>query len=165
MGESGIAPTQGRSNRRVSRRYGFALGLVAFGKLPRSAASRCAAYLVSSQAIHTVSSRQRPKFSDCRGAITKAGFGPIVKVHGCFMAESYCSILDDVALPFLLEKQQDRSPVHTCKLTSPFLQERGVAVLEWPPQSSAMKIIENIWGNMKAALCSRSLHGLSSDNP
>ncbi|KAH8027180.1 hypothetical protein HPB51_003622 [Rhipicephalus microplus] len=45
MGESGIAPTQGRSNRRVSRRYGFALGLVAFGKLPRSAASRCAAYL------------------------------------------------------------------------------------------------------------------------
>ncbi|KAH8032610.1 hypothetical protein HPB51_026063 [Rhipicephalus microplus] len=54
MGESGIAPTQGRSNRRVSRRYGFALGLVAFGKLPRSAASQCAAYLVWKNAAEQI---------------------------------------------------------------------------------------------------------------
>ncbi|KAH8036841.1 hypothetical protein HPB51_006110 [Rhipicephalus microplus] len=62
MGESGIAPTQDRSNRRVSRRYGFALGLVAFGKLPRSAASRCAAYLVSSQ-VQPVANRRGGKAS------------------------------------------------------------------------------------------------------
>ncbi|KAL1426731.1 hypothetical protein MTO96_018046 [Rhipicephalus appendiculatus] len=60
--------------------------------------------------------------------------------------------------------QQDRSPVHTSKLATAFLQQRGVAVLEWSPQSVDMNIIENIWGNIKVALCSRSLHGLSSDN-
>ncbi|KAL1472049.1 hypothetical protein MTO96_004198 [Rhipicephalus appendiculatus] len=57
--------------------------------------------------------------------------------------------------------QQDCSPIHTYKLASSNLQQHGVAVLEWPPQSPD---IENISGNMKAAVCSSSLHGLSSDN-
>ncbi|KAL3223552.1 hypothetical protein MRX96_049741 [Rhipicephalus microplus] len=60
--------------------------------------------------------------------------------------------------------QQYCSKVHTPKLTFSFLQTRGVAVLEWPPQSQVMNIIENIWGNMKAVLCSRNLHDMSSEN-
>ncbi|KAH6947510.1 hypothetical protein HPB50_019586 [Hyalomma asiaticum] len=39
------------------------------------------------------------------GEITKDGFGPLVRVHGRITAESYCSILDDMALPFLLGKR------------------------------------------------------------
>ncbi|KAL3214410.1 hypothetical protein MRX96_034941 [Rhipicephalus microplus] len=44
------------------------------------------------------------------------------------------------------------------------LQKRGVAVLDWPPQSPVMNIIENIRGYMKAALCFHSLLGLSLNN-
>lgn len=50
--------------------------------------------------IYTASSRQWAKFRDCLGAVTKDGLGPLVRVHSRFTAESYCSILDDVALPF-----------------------------------------------------------------
>lgn len=95
------------------------------------------------------------------GEITKDGFGPLVRVHGRFTAESYCSIQNDVALPFLLGEafpdgdfilQQDRSPIHTSKLASSFLQQRAVAVLEWPPQSSDMNIIERIWGKHEGSV-------------
>ncbi|KAH7984655.1 hypothetical protein HPB52_023484 [Rhipicephalus sanguineus] len=66
------------------------------------------------------------------------------RVHGRFTAESYCSILEDVVLPFLLGEafpdgdfilQRDHSSIHTSKLDSSFLQQRRAAVLEWPPLS------------------------------
>ncbi|KAH7968608.1 hypothetical protein HPB52_010089 [Rhipicephalus sanguineus] len=72
------------------------------------------------------------------------------------VAEDYDSVMEyeDAATSALalLERHMNR------------LKQRGVAVLEWSPQSPDMNIIEHICGNMNAALCSRSQHGLSSDN-
>lgn len=43
-------------------------------------------------------SRRWPMFNDCLGGNHKDGSSPLARVHGCFTAESYCSVLDDVAL-------------------------------------------------------------------
>ncbi|XP_049268775.1 Down syndrome cell adhesion molecule-like protein 1 homolog [Rhipicephalus sanguineus] len=58
----------------------------------------------------------------------------------------------------------DRSPVHTAKKVDRLLQQRGVTVLMWPPQSPDLNIIENVWGRMKTSLSRLGLHGKSADD-
>ncbi|KAG0439832.1 hypothetical protein HPB47_016517 [Ixodes persulcatus] len=43
------------------------------------------------------------------------------------------------------------------------LNERGVAVMPWPPKGADMNPIENIWGNMKIQLSRRGLHSVTTD--
>ncbi|KAG0439831.1 hypothetical protein HPB47_016516 [Ixodes persulcatus] len=43
------------------------------------------------------------------------------------------------------------------------LEERGVAVMPWPPKGADMNPIENIWGNMKIQLSRRGLHSVTTD--
>ncbi|KAH6947045.1 hypothetical protein HPB50_016909 [Hyalomma asiaticum] len=60
-------------------------------------------------------------------------------------------------------QRQDRSPIHTAKLTTRVLEELGMMLLEWPPQGADMKIVENVWGAMKKALSRRPIAGGSQD--
>ncbi|KAL3244266.1 hypothetical protein MRX96_018890 [Rhipicephalus microplus] len=105
--------------------------------------------------------------------ITKDGLGPLVRIDGKFTANKYCEILTPVAHCELAKVhfsgagpvfQHDRSPVHTSKKVEALLRHLNIAVLEWPPQSSDFNIVENIWGQMKAALASKPLHGMSRDS-
>lgn len=105
--------------------------------------------------------------------ITKDGLGPLVRIDGKFTANKYCEILTTVAHRELAKVhfsgagpvfQHDRSPVHTSKKVEALLRQLNIAVLEWPPQSPDFNIIENIWGQMKAALASKPLHGMSRDS-
>ncbi|KAH7963545.1 hypothetical protein HPB52_021621 [Rhipicephalus sanguineus] len=107
------------------------------------------------------------------GMITKDGLGPLVRIDGKFTANKYCEILTTVAHRELAKVhfsgagpvfQHDRSPVHTSKKVEALLRQLNIAVLEWPPQSPDFNIIENIWGQMKAALASKPLHGTSRDS-
>ncbi|KAL3189757.1 hypothetical protein MRX96_020787 [Rhipicephalus microplus] len=107
------------------------------------------------------------------GMITKDGLGPLVRIDGKFTANKYCEILTTVAHRELAKVhfsgagpvfQHDRSPVHTSKKVEALLRQLNIAVLEWPPQSPDFNIIENIWGQMKAALASKPLHGMSRDS-
>ncbi|KAL3188890.1 hypothetical protein MRX96_003046 [Rhipicephalus microplus] len=50
------------------------------------------------------------------------------------------------------------------KKVEALLRQLNIAVLEWPPQSPDFNIIENISGQMKAALASKPLHGLPRDS-
>lgn len=107
------------------------------------------------------------------GCITRDGLGPLVRIQGALTADKYSNILDTVGLPHITSHitpqhdcifQHDRSPVHTAKKVDRLLQQRGVTVLMWPPQSPDLNIIENVWGRMKTSLSRLSLHGKSADD-
>lgn len=107
------------------------------------------------------------------GAITKHGLGPLVRIEGRFVAESYCAILRDQLLPYLLDGpfqdgcfllQHDRSPVHTARSVTSLLEELCIRTLEWPPVGADLNAIENVWGIMKHRLAARHLGNCSADN-
>uniref|UniRef100_A0A6B0UKW5 Putative tc1 transposase tc1-like transposase n=1 Tax=Ixodes ricinus TaxID=34613 RepID=A0A6B0UKW5_IXORI len=60
--------------------------------------------------------------------------------------------------------QQDRSRIHMARSVTELLEDRGVMVLEWPPQGPDMNIIENVWGAMKKSLSHRPLHRRLADD-
>lgn len=107
------------------------------------------------------------------GAITFQGLGPLVRIEGRFNADSYYSILDDVLLPYLVEGptfpdnefilQHDNSPIHKARKVGVYLDDRDMAILDWPPRSPVVNVTENVWGRMKFSMASRQLHVLSAD--
>ena len=46
---------------------------------------------------------------------------------------------------------QDNEPCHKAK-TVKFLEEEGIAVMKWPPQSPDMNPIENVWKSLERKL-------------
>ncbi|KAH7974094.1 hypothetical protein HPB49_009808 [Dermacentor silvarum] len=71
--------------------------------------------------------------------ISAEGLGPIVRIQGCFNARSYCSILDDLLLPYLVWGpfpgndfilQHDNSTIHKAKKVGAYLDDRDVAILD-----------------------------------
>lgn len=44
--------------------------------------------------------------------------------------------------------QHDGAPAHRCKLVKSFLTESGVEVLQWPPHSPDLNIIEYLWKSL-----------------
>lgn len=106
------------------------------------------------------------------GAISSHGLGPLVRIEGRFNAAAFEDIVDSVVIPYALDGpfadglyylQHDRSPIHMARSVKHLLDERGVMVIEWPPQGADMNIIENVWGAMKKSLSSRQLQGGSRD--
>lgn len=47
---------------------------------------------------------------------------------------------------------QDNARIHTARLVKRWLREMGVEVLEWPPFSPDLDLIENIWPHLKDGL-------------
>lgn len=44
--------------------------------------------------------------------------------------------------------QQDNAPIHTARVVKSWIQEQNVTLMEWPPYSPDLNIIENVWGWM-----------------
>ena len=73
------------------------------------------------------------------------------KKHG-YSAASYIKVLDHNLIsiwePGLLF-MQDNAPIHKVKKSKLWFQEMGIEVMEWPPYSSDLNPIENLWALLK----------------
>ena len=83
--------------------------------------------------------------------ISSAGVGPMVRFHGSIHASVYKKLLRQQALPRLRKGavetpifMQDNAPCHRAKTVLSFLEEEGIAVMKWPPQSPDMNPQGNV---------------------
>ena len=44
--------------------------------------------------------------------------------------------------------QQDNAPIHISKCTRTWMEDKNVAILDWPARSLDSNPIENVWGSM-----------------
>ena len=91
------------------------------------------------------------------GVITPNGVGRLHRVDGTMDALQYTKILKQSLLGTLkdhkLKKkdvifQQDNDPKHTSKTAASWFSSHRFKVLEWPPASPDMSIIEPVWDHL-----------------
>ena len=93
--------------------------------------------------------------------------GPIVSIDSSIIGDKYVSLLHKNLLPYLdalvadditsITFQQDNARPHVCKKAQVFFKtamaEHGFTVMDsWPPYSSDMNLIENLWAHLKLEL-------------
>jgi hypothetical protein len=91
------------------------------------------------------------------GMIMARGVGRIVRIEGNLNKELYHDILQDDVLgtyhehrmnPCSFYFQQDNDPKHTSKIVKAWFVENDVDLLDWPPNSPDLSIIENLWDHL-----------------
>ncbi len=105
------------------------------------------------------------------GAITPSGFLAYHIIEGNLTAEGYCDILTRTLLPAARKKfgrnaawifQQDNAAVHKAKVVKKMFQGKpwsNVTVLDWPPYSPDLSLIENAWTQLVRKVAERKAKG------
>lgn len=84
--------------------------------------------------------------------ITSNGLCSFKFMKGKQNSDKYISIIKDIVIPigylnigkdFIY--QQDNCPIHVSRKTKAFMNTSGIQLLEWPPYSPDINIIENLW--------------------
>jgi len=65
-----------------------------------------------------------------------------IEILNYSLQDSVRNIFGDAMLPSIF--QYDNAPVHTARNVHTWLDERYVQVIQWPAQSSYLKVIENV---------------------
>ena len=94
------------------------------------------------------------------GCVSSKGMGNLVKIDGKMNAACYQKILQENLLSTAKKLhmrhtwtfQYDHDPKHKAKWTCHWLQQNKVKVLEWPPPSPDLSIIDPLWGYLKHAV-------------
>ena len=96
--------------------------------------------------------------------------GSIVSIDSSITGDKYVSLLQENLLPYLdalatdsitgITFQQDNARPHVCKKAQVFFKtviaEHGFTVIDdWPPYSSNMNLLENLWAHFKLELYRR----------
>ena len=91
------------------------------------------------------------------GAFSGNGLRILHTIEGTINTERYIQILQQHVIPLNLPGrnmvfQQDNATPHKSRRTLNFIEENGIELLSWPPQSPDLSPIENLWSFMKGRL-------------
>ena len=85
------------------------------------------------------------------GMVLSSGTVHITKMNGRQRSQDYIDLLKTFAVPIIKEAfgnnfvlQQDNCSIHTSKVAYTFYKNSGLSVLEWPPHSPDLNIMENV---------------------
>ena len=94
------------------------------------------------------------------GCVTSISVGVLSECSHKMDSKEYIKILDGAAITNLKHFnyifQHDNYPIHKSRTTCDWLSDNEVPVLQWPPYSPDLNIIENIWGRVKKRIISAS---------
>lgn len=113
---------------------------------------------------HTVQHRPFKKRIMIWGAVCSTGVGPIAVVEGTMTSAKYKRLVEEKIIPFAEEFdyfQQDNAPSHVSREMVEFFELHGVQLLDWPPYSPDLNVIENIWAVLKMKLRNRHIQNSS----
>ena len=90
----------------------------------------------------------------------------LVKCPNILTSSSYLDILKDynekLHFPGLVF-QQDNAPTHKASIIKKFFRENEWEVLDWPPYSPDLNIIESLWAIVKKRLANQSVSWENSE--
>jgi hypothetical protein len=95
------------------------------------------------------------------GCVTNEGVGDLSWIPGTINSEKYVDVLQSYVLQswdyYGLDRrklifQHDNASVHAAQVVKNFLNKSNIDVLEWPPNSPDLNIIEHVWAHVNREL-------------
>lgn len=73
-------------------------------------------------------------------------------IKGKFNSDGYIKLLQESIVPMIklnfgsdVSFQEDNSPVHKARKVKQFMKDSNIEVLDWPPKSPDLNIVEDVW--------------------